>query len=1420
LTRGTHVGVVEKVDDTEIREVNPSFLNAVHVKEEALGNEKDTFIRELLVKCIPKEWVPRYYEVIKRNHQAVSRHTFDLGRTQTLMHKITLKTDEPVYVKQFKIPEAHRVEVEKHVHEWLKLGVIQPYRSKFNSPLFVVPKKNGGLRLVQDFRALNAQTHVDKYSMLDVTECIAEVGKSGSGLFTTIDLTAGFWQMLLHPKSRPYTAFTVPGRGQFQWITSPMGLLGCPASFQQLMETVVKGIPNVLVYIDNLLIHSETHEEHLQILDSLLQQLIQHGIKINLEKCIFASKEVNYLGFRLTEEGIKPGPDKLKVVKEAKPPESVCEVRQFLGLCNFFRSHVRNFAQVSAPLTALTKKECQWKKGTMPSEALQLFRELQSHLCSEPVVAYPRRDRLYALITNAALGDEVRPGGLGAILTQMTPTGEHHVIAYASRKMQKHEKNYTPFLLEMQAALWGMDHFCTYLKGRHFTLFTDHKPLEKLEKRHTRTLNRLQEAMNIFDLEVVYKKGSEMHADFLSRNVTVLSWDSQKLIEEQEQDPLIKAMKEFLLHKELPSDEKCRMLIKHFSDECFLENDLVWRRIKRKGETDQVVIMLPQTQISHVLKEAHGHLLSGHDGLLKTKERISQCYYWPGMDKDIQDHLQSCHKCQIRKVNDTPSPTLLTPLPQPTEPNQRIHADLFGPLKISGNNKKYILCMTDAFTKYVELVAVENKEASTVGSAIFERWICRYGSPLEIITDQGKEFCNQLSDDLYRHLQVTHSHMSPHHPACNSQAEVANKTIAKYLSSVVSDNTLNWELYIAPLMLSYNTSFHRSIKNTPHYLTYGLEARLPSFMTTDLRRKFYGENSSDEIVQRLLYARDVARRHNEEASDQYRQQYDQKAEPHSYQLQQLVLLDEHSFLHKNAKLAPKWSGPHRIIRLKGESNVELQLRTGRKLIVHVNRLKPYTVPLGEDPKRNTRIFPKPSDKVIDLKETNSPDLTDQFREDIVTLPRRHLPEDKTINEQDNLRASIVVFPPTDNGAETVPIVTEPVRKRGRPAKRVTATIPPPPRPPAKHRYPLRRLQPTLEFPQGLGDRKEMTQDNSNVVDDNNRPNDNVQLNPVLTKQFKRVKKIQNRQIDPWHFPYRHYITAENILDAHNPPQPLALSGQPSPASSDISDSETEEDEVIDQEPWWDPADVPLPNQEDSEAEIPESEHSSPAPSILSDSSAAPSETEEDSTDLPKPARILPKIPPTPPVASQSASTGTFAVPAAPHPSRSRSRTTGLDPRVKVGLRSKSRSVSREIHGAKVFSEIPEVEVPSTSRSAKSSRPPPRASSQTQSAPPSFSDVAAAALFGHRGQTAVSHQPAVFNRSSRPDARATRGRNVPVATASTTSASAASTTSASAASTTSASTTTSTTASRPQTRSQGPAQEPGLQNPKRIRGGKR
>jgi Reverse transcriptase (RNA-dependent DNA polymerase)/RNase H-like domain found in reverse transcriptase/Integrase zinc binding domain/Integrase core domain len=942
IKRDESVGRIENLTGWEIKTITEKVpITQVMSTKLRLSKGDAKFIKENANLNVPEKYLEKYMDALLDYQEIISKHKNDLGRSETLQHEISLKNKEPVYVKQFRIPEAHREQAELQVIEWLKLGVVEPCRSKFNSPLFMVSKKDGGLRIVQDFRALNEQTMEDKYSMHDVSECVAQIGRAGSTIFSTIDLTSGFWQMVLHPDSRPYTAFTLPGKGQHQWTVAPMGLLGSPASFQRLVETALKDIPNVIVYIDDLLIHTHSHEQQIETLRRVFARLQKHNLKINLKKCFFGSTNVAYLGFRLTPEGILPGSDKLKAVGQTPPPANVKEVRQFLGLCNFFRTHVKNFALVSSPLTVLTRKDSPWKKGPLPPESFKAYRELQSILCSEPVVAYPRNDRTYALITDASGGDDKKPGGLGAILTQVDKNGTFYVISYASRKLAKHEQNYTAFLLEMQAAVWAMDHYDVNLRGRHFLLYTDHKPLEKLGKVHTKTLNRLQEAMNHFSFQIIYKKGSEMPADYLSRNaVDAIQLDNDNVANLQSLDPLISAIKNFLFNRQLPEDNKLTKLVKHFAEDCFISDNILWRRIIRGNDQPRVVLFTPKPLTQELIAQAHGQVLTGHDGTFKTKERLLESYYWPAMDKEILEFIKSCHKCQTTKKYHPLGKQPIQPLPQCSQLNQRIHADLFGPLKTSEKGKKYILCITDAFTKYVELVAISNKEASTIADAIFQKWICRYGCPLQITTDNGKEFCAQLSEHLFQQLGSTHLKTSPYHPQCNSQVEIVNKTIAKYLASFVDESTLDWELFLPPLMFCYNTSVHTSTKTSPHFLTYGYFPRLPLLFGEDINKVFYGENSVDEQMAQLQHARQIAAQNNDDIRDKYIHLHDKNLHPQHFSLHQKVLIDENQFLNKNRKLAPKYNGPFVINKLY-DTNAEIIGKNGRKSIVHLNRLKPY-----------------------------------------------------------------------------------------------------------------------------------------------------------------------------------------------------------------------------------------------------------------------------------------------------------------------------------------------------------------------------------------------------------------------------------------------------------------------------------------------
>jgi hypothetical protein len=311
----------------------------------------------------------------------------------------------------------------------------------------------------------------------------------------------------------------------------------------------------------------------------------------------------------------------------------------------------------------------------MPPDALSAFKELQTILVSEPVMAYPRNDPPFILITDASLGDCNKPGGFGAILAQQDDVGRFRAVSYTSRKLQAQE-NYTPYLLEMAAAVWAMKHFKTYLISKHFMLMTDHKPLETLGTVHTRMLNRLQLTMFHFDFEIVYKKGSEMPVVYLSRNhVDAISLDDLTIRQEQDRDIEYRVLKNFLLNGTPHPDPAKHKLMAQFADTCFIKNGILWKRFKRPNEPSRVLLLLPASMWAAAIKEAHGSLLSGHDGVYKTKERLFQSYFWIAMDKDIDDHIKGCHRCQIRKKN-TALPSLLEPLAQCTEPNQWIQADL------------------------------------------------------------------------------------------------------------------------------------------------------------------------------------------------------------------------------------------------------------------------------------------------------------------------------------------------------------------------------------------------------------------------------------------------------------------------------------------------------------------------------------------------------------------------------------------------------------------------------------------------------------------------------------------------------------------------------------------------------------------------
>jgi len=632
----------------------------------------------------------------------------------------------------------------------------------------------------------------DRYTIREVRDCVDEIGLAQSDVFSAIDLTSGFWQQSLAESSRQYTAFTVPGRGtRYQWTVTPMGLQGSPASFARLIDYVMRGLEGVLTYIDDILVHARGHEEQLRRLEMAFLRLRKYNLKLNVSKSVFGALEVTYLGYSLSGRGVKPGEEKLDAVRKFQEPDSLKKIREFIGLANYFRFLIPDFSKFASRLTKLTKSDSGYKEGPLPEEASEAFHYLQDKLCESPLVSHPRPGGGYRLTTDASAGDDKHPGGFGAVLTQVWSDGTEHVISYASRTLKQNEMNYSAFLLELAAAAWAIDHFCVYLRGRHFELFTDHKPLESLSKVHQKTLNRLQEQMLEYDFRVNYKKGLDNGAaDALSRNaiVAALSDSSGDLREAQAADPFCRDIRQYLESRILPGHTLgYKAKVERIAKDCFVDDGLIWLEIRRTGRQPRRVLLAPECIRSMLMDAAHSSWAGGHSGKQRTVDRLELNYYWPGITYDVDTFISKCVRCQ-EMAGRKPAPSPLQSLPICEEPNFRVHMDLFGPLKTrSASGNKYIMVMTDAFSKYTELSAIVDKSADSVARSFFEHWICRHGVPVHIVSDRGKEFLNKVMVDLCAWLGIDHNATSSYHPQSNSQAETYNRTMIRYLSALLEN---------------------------------------------------------------------------------------------------------------------------------------------------------------------------------------------------------------------------------------------------------------------------------------------------------------------------------------------------------------------------------------------------------------------------------------------------------------------------------------------------------------------------------------------------------------------------------------------------------------------------------------------------------
>ena len=1007
ISRGERMGTIQSAPEL----VAPTPARQIVL--EPLSGQKRKYILDNLQygSHLTEQEREQLTSLILKYHQAFSANEYDLGHTDVLKHTIKLKDDEPRHVKQFRIPWEQQQHLNDLVTKLLDKKVIKESTSSYNSPIFLVKKKSGNFRAVLDYRQLNEATVKHKYVIRTSEQCIDEVSKNSSTIFASLDLTSGFFQQALDEESQEYTAFTVPGRGRYMWLVVPQGLHGSPASFARLMDFVTshpKRLPGIISFIDDLLAHAKTFTDLLLVLEQCFKRLILFGLKLNIKKCIFARKQVPYLGFIISDKGVLPGDDKLQAVERFPAPKSVKAVREFLGLTNFFRQFIHNYTADAAYLSALTRKDSSWKGGELPEEALRAFKSLKEKLCSKPLLAYPRADKTFHLATDAATGDDTHKGGLGAVLMQDDDYGKRHVVAYASRSLKQHEENYSPYLLEMTAASWAIDHFDTYLRGVHFKLYSDHKPLQGLVKKQSKTLKRLQEQMLDFDFEVIYTKGTDNTApDALSRNPvddisainaawdratgrpdTPLHLNEQQLRILQRGDLFCFRLWQMLqtgyVHGTSAQELKRLRLI---ADSCFIDNGILYYSWKKKGFEPKQLYVVPKSYHKILLTAAHASPLGGHGGVFHTLQRILTRYWWPGLQKDVETFIRQCRTCleftnpaRFRSSHQTHQP-----LPIPEGPNQVVHMDLAGPYKTPDGNKKYLLVLTDGFSKHTVLTSIPNKSAAAVADAIFEKYISIFSCPLRLISDNGPEFCAQLQEKLFAKLGIVHSKTSTFRPQCNGRAEIFNKTAIRYLSKFCDGDTLDWEKWLSSLQLCYNSHVHSATLQSPFFLTFLHEPSLPYF---DLEepKPLYNEDWATAAYERLkeAYRITVANLHRAEEARQI--QTDKTAADKEFRIGDRVLLYTPSLITtgQNQKFMRHWDSFWIVTEKVHKANYIIERMPGHarrgknRLLVHVDRIKKDTSPVPPPQTRLASSPPSPngtlSPKTRNLP-ANRPDCT-------------------------------------------------------------------------------------------------------------------------------------------------------------------------------------------------------------------------------------------------------------------------------------------------------------------------------------------------------------------------------------------------------------------------------------------------------------
>lgn len=825
-------------------------------------------------------------------------------------HHIATK-GSPVHARARRLPPDKLAAAKAEFTRLEEMGVIRPSNSPFSSPLHMVKKSDGSWRPCGDFRRLNAATTPDRYPLPHLIDFSTNL--NGAVIFSKIDLLKGFYHIPVAADSIPKTAVITPF-GLFEFLRMPFGLCNAAQSFQRFMDQVVRGLENVFVYVDDVLVFSRTAAGHDAALKALLERFRQHGITIHAEKCIFGVPSLTFLGHHVSAAGIQPLPERVRAVADFPLPTALEGLQEFLGMLNYYRRFIPRAADTLQPLTAMLKKSA--GPFSFTPAAKSAFIAAKKALATATMLTHQVPDAVLGLSVDASAV------AVGATLEQWVDDS-WQPLGFFSRTLRDPEKKYSAFDRELLAMYLAVRHFRHLLEGRDFVIFTDHKPLTfamtaatDYSPRQSRHLTFISEFCTNIQHVAGKKNGP---ADALSRNPlaavqppTAVSWEA--IATAQAADPsdvaAAKSAMTSLQWTTVNLNSGAKLLV--------------------DTTTPQQRPYIPAALRHAVFLAVHG---LAHPGARATRSLITQRYVWWGIKKDVTKWTKNCVDCQRAKIHrHTSAP--LGQLPTPSGRFQILHVDLVGPLPLS-EGFQHVLTVVDRFTRWPEVIPVRDTSAETCARALMTHWIARFGVPRQIVSDRGRQFTSVLWSQLAQLLGVKLSTTTAYHPQCNGMVERFHRQLKDALRARLVAS--GWVSALPLILLSFRTTPKADIGAAPADLVYGTSLALPAEMLVPPAQS---SPPPQDFLQQLRHTMSELR-----SSPPAHHGRAPVYVPTTLRSAKFVFLRDDTV---RPSLSPPYLGPFRVARM--DDRTAIIEMNGHEERVSIDRLKPaYTTPPTMDP---------------------------------------------------------------------------------------------------------------------------------------------------------------------------------------------------------------------------------------------------------------------------------------------------------------------------------------------------------------------------------------------------------------------------------------------------------------------------------------